>query len=66
MHSVKSLSKIERNQKMIKKYGEEKRKEVIKARKAGLTIAQIAIQTGVGRTTIKAWLKDADCRIAGI
>ena len=63
MHSVKSLSKIERNQKMIKKYGEEKRKEVIKARKAGLTIAQIAIQTGVGRTTIKAWLKDADCRI---
>ena len=44
---------------MIKKYGEEKRKEVIKARKAGLTIAQIAIQTGVGRTTIKAWLKNA-------
>ena len=44
---------------MIKKYSEEKRLEVINARKAGLTIAQIAVQTGVGRTTIKAWLKDA-------
>ena len=44
---------------MIQKYSEEKRKEVIKARKAGATIAQIAAQAGVGRTTIKAWLKDA-------
>ena len=26
-------------------------------------IAQIAVITGVGRTTIKAWLKDADGRI---
>ena len=39
---------------------------VIEARKAGLTIAQIAAQTGVGQTTIKIWLKDADCRIIGI
>ena len=44
---------------MIKKYSDEKRKEVIDARKAGATIAQIAAQTGVGRTTVKAWLKDA-------
>ena len=44
---------------MIKKYSEEKRKAVIEARKAGLTIAQIAVQTGVGRSTKKAWLKDA-------
>lgn len=27
---------------------------VIEARKAGLTIAQIAVQTGVGQTTVKA------------
>ena len=45
---------------MIKKYSEEKRQGVIEARKAGLTIAKIAAQTGVGRTTVKAWLKDAD------
>jgi transposase-like protein len=44
---------------MIKTYSDEKRKEVIDARKAGATIAQIAAQTGVGRTTVKAWLKDA-------
>ena len=44
---------------MIKKYSKEKRQEVINARKAGLTIAQIAAQTGVGRSTVKAWLKDA-------
>ena len=44
---------------MIKKYSDEKRKEVIDARKAGATIAQIAAQTGVGRTTVKAWLKAA-------
>ena len=44
---------------MIKKYSEEKYKAVIEARKAGLTIAQIAAQTGVGQTTIKTWLKDA-------
>ena len=44
---------------MIKKYSDEKRKEVIDARKAGATIAQIAAQTGVGQTTVKAWLKDA-------
>ena len=44
---------------MIKKYREEKRLEVINARKDGATIAQITAQTGVGRTTVKAWLKDA-------
>ena len=44
---------------MIKKYSEEKRLEVIDARKGGATIAQITAQTGVGRTTVKAWLKDA-------
>ena len=43
---------------MIKKYSDEKRKEVIDARKAGATIAQIAAQTGVGQTTVKAWLKN--------
>ena len=66
MYSVRSSSKIERKQEMIKKYSEEKRQGVIEARKAGLTIAQIAAQTGVGQTTIKIWLKDADCRIIGI
>ena len=66
MYSVRSLSKIERKQEMIKKYREEKRLEVINARKAGATIAQIAVMTGVGQTTVKAWLKDADCRNAGI
>ena len=60
------INLIERNQKMIKKYSKEKRQEVINARKAGLTIAQIAVQTGVGRTAIKAWLKDTDGRIVGI
>ena len=44
---------------MIKKYSDEKRKEVIDARKDGATIAQIAAQTGIGRTMVKAWLKDA-------
>ena len=44
---------------MIKKYSEEKRLEVINARKAEATIAQIAVMTGVGQTTVKAWLKDA-------
>ena len=66
MYSVRSASKIERKQEMIKKYSEEKRLEVINARKDGATIAQIAVITGVGQTTIKIWLKDADCRIAGI
>ena len=51
---------------MIKKYSDEKRKEVIDARKAGATIAQIAAQTGVGRTTVKAWWENIDCRNAGI
>ena len=60
MYSVRSLSKIERKQDMIKKYSEEKRQRVIEARKAGATIAQIAVITGVGQTTIKIWLKDAD------
>ena len=60
MYSVRSLSKIERKQEMIKKYSEEKRQGVIEARKAGATIAQIAVITGVGQTTIKIWLKDAD------
>ena len=59
MYSVRPLSKTERKQEMIKKYREEKRQEVIDARKGGATIAQITAQTGVGQTTIKAWLKDA-------
>ena len=59
LYSVRSLSKIERKQEMIKKYREEKRQEVIEARKDGATIAQIAVMTGVGQTTIKAWLKNA-------
>ena len=59
MYSVRSLSKIERKQEMIKKYREEKRQEVIEARKDGATIAQIAVMTGVGQTTVKAWLKNA-------
>ena len=45
---------------MIRKYSEEKRLEVINARKDGATIAQISAQTGVGQTTVKAWLKDAE------
>ena len=53
MYSVRSLSKTERKQEMIKKYSEEKRLEVINARKDGTTIAQIAVMTGVGQTTIK-------------
>ena len=40
-------------------YIEEKRQGVINARKDGATIAQIAVMTGVGQTTIKAWLKNA-------
>ena len=44
---------------MSKKYSDGKRKEVIDARKAGATIAQIAVMTGVGQTTVKAWLKNA-------
>ena len=47
---------------MIKKYSEEKRLGVIEARKDGATIAQIAVMTGVGQTTVKAWLKDAGCQ----
>ena len=47
---------------MIKKYSEEKRLEVINARKDDATIAQITAQTGVGRTTVKAWLKDIGCQ----
>ena len=62
MYSVRSLSKIERKQEMIKKYREEKRLEVINARKDDATIAQITAQTGVGRTTVKAWLKNAGCQ----
>ena len=54
MYSVRLFNKTERKQAMLKKYSDEKRKEVIDARKAGLTIAQIAAQTGVGRTTVKA------------
>ena len=63
MHSVRSLSKIERKQEMIKKYSEEKQQGVIEARKAGATIAQIAAQTGVGQTTVKTWLKDTGLQI---
>ena len=59
MYSIRLLSKTEKNLKMIKKYSEEKYKAVVEARKSGATIAQIAAQTGVGQTTIKAWLKDA-------
>ena len=62
MYSVRSLSEIERKQEMIKKYREEKRLEVINARKDDATIAQITAQTGVGRTTVKAWLKNAGCQ----
>ena len=47
---------------MIKKYSEEKRQEVFTARQAGATIAQIAIQTGIGCTTVKTWLKEAGFR----
>ena len=60
---------IKKNRKETRNDQEVQRRKtagVIEARKAGLTIAQIAAQTGVGRTTIKAWLKDADCRIIGI
>ena len=60
MYSVRLFNKTERKEEMIKKYSEEKRQGVIEARKAGATIAQIAVITGVGRTTVKAWLKDAD------
>ena len=59
MYSVRSLSKTERKQEMIKKYSEEKRLEVINARKDGATIAQIAVMIGVDQTTVKAWLKNA-------
>ena len=59
MYPVRSLRKTERKQEMIKKYSEEKRLEVIDARKGGATIAQISAQTGVGQTTVKAWLKNA-------
>ena len=45
MYSVRSLSKIERKQEMIKKYSEEKRQEIIETRKDGATIAQIADMT---------------------
>ena len=44
MYSVRSLSEIKRNLKMIKKYSEEKRQMVIDAREDGATIAQIATQ----------------------
>ena len=54
------INLIERKQAMIKKYSDEKLKEVIDARKSGATIAQIAARTGVGRTTVKAWLKDTE------
>ena len=57
------INLIERNQKIIKKYSEEKRLEVINARKDGATIAQIAVMTGVGQTTVKAWLKDTGLQI---
>ena len=43
---------------MIKKYSNGKRQEVLDARKSGMTITQIAVITGVGRTTVKAWLKE--------
>ena len=56
------INLIERNQTMIKKYSKEKRQGVIEARKDGATIAQITAQTGVGRTTVKTWLKDAGCQ----
>ena len=62
MYSVRLFNKTERKQAMIKKYSDEKRKEVIDAHKAGATIAQIAAQPGVGRTTVKAWLKDVGCQ----
>ena len=60
MYSVRLFNKTERTQELIKMYSEEKRQGVIEARKAGEIILQIAAQTGVGQTTVKAWLKDAD------
>ena len=60
MYSVRLFNKTERTQEMIKKYSNGKRQEVLDARKSGMTITQIAVITGVGRTTVKAWLKDAD------
>ena len=62
MYSVRLFNKTERKQEIIKKYSDEKKQEVITARKQGATIIQIATQTGVGRTTVKAWLKDAGCQ----
>lgn len=59
MYSGRSLSKTERKQEIINKYSEEKRQMAIDARKDGATIAQIAVMTGVGQTTVKAWLKNA-------
>ena len=59
LYTPPNFKQTERKQEMLKKYSEEKRLEVINARKDGATIAQISAQTGVGRTTVKAWLKDA-------
>ena len=59
MYSGRSLSKTERKQEIINKYSEEKRQMAIDARKDGATTAQIAVMTGVGQTTVKAWLKNA-------
>ena len=47
MYSVRLFNKTEMKQAMIKKYSDEKRQEVIDARKAGATIAQIAALGGV-------------------
>ena len=69
MLSYVSRQIIKKNRKETRHDQEVQRRKtagVIEARKAGLTIAQIAAQTRVGQTTIKIWLKDADCRIIGI
>lgn len=62
LYTPPNFKQTERKQEMLKKYSEEKRQMVIDARKDGATIAQIAVMTGVGQTTVKAWLKNAGCQ----
>ena len=56
---IKKNRKETRNDQEVQR---RKRLEVINARKDGATIAQITAQTGVGRTTVKVWLKNAGCQ----
>ena len=48
LYTPPNFKQTERKQEMIKKYSEDKRLEVINARKDGATIAQIAAQVEVG------------------